>query len=268
MIAFRSLRRHKIYSFITVSGLALGMSVFLLISVWVRHELSFDRFHENAASIYRVSERRHFPDQVHLNFRTPGPLSDQLKANFAEIRKSVRVAMTGERVLRYGEKIFYENWILTVDPEFFSLFSFPFIEGDRHSALDNPNAIVISERVAQKYFGRENPIGKVLTLDNKLDFTVTALMKDVPSNSHLQFDMVVPFDVVEKLGWETEAWDFSMALTYVQLEESVDSREFEKKIAGFVKNYDKDTNIELYLKPLTSIYLTTNYDKPESKGRI
>jgi ABC-type antimicrobial peptide transport system permease subunit len=244
------------------------MAAFLLITVWVLHELSFDRFHKNASSIFRVSEKRYFPDQVQLNFRTPGPLSQQLKENFPEIRKSVRVAMTGERVLQSGQKTFYEDWILTVDPEFFALFSFPFIEGNRYSALDNPNAIVITEQIAEKYFGRENPIGQILTMDGRLDFTVTGLIKDVPSHSHLQFDMVVPFDVVEKLGWVTDVWDFSMALTYIQLDESVDHRVFEKKIAGLIKSYDKDTNIELFLKPLTKIYLFSSYDKPDGQGRI
>ena len=267
-IAFRSLKRHKIYSSVTISGLALGMAAFLLISVWVLHELSFDRFHENAESIFRVSEKRHFPDQIRHTFGTPGPLSEQLKENFPEIRKSVRVARTGERVLNYENKIFYEESILTVDPEFFAMFSFPFIEGDRGTALNNPNAMVIAEQIARKYFGRENPIGKILTMDNKIDFTVTGLIKDVPSNSHLQFDMVVPFDVVENLGWVTDAWDFSMALTYIQLEESVDYRKFERKIAGLVKNHDEDTNIELFLKPLTKIYLYSSYDNPDGKGRI
>jgi putative ABC transport system permease protein len=267
-IAFRSCKRNKLYSFITISGLALGMAAFLLIAVWVLHELSFDRFHENAAFIYRVSEKRHFPDQVQQNFRTPGPLSEQLKERFPEIRSSVRVAMTGERVIKFKNKIFYEDSILTVDPEFFDLFSFPFIEGDKNSALNNPNAIVIAESVAQKYFGRDNPIGKVLTLDNKLDFTVAGIIEDVPSNSHLQFDMIVPFEVVRKLGWITDAWDFSMALTYIQLEESVDYREFERKIAGLVESYDEDTNIELFLMPLTKIYLYSSYENPDGRGRI
>ena len=267
-IAFRSLKRHKVYSLITISGLTLGMAAFLLISVWVLHELSFDRFHDNATSIFHVFEKRHFPDQVRQNFGTPGPLSEQLKADFPEIRESVRVAMTGERVLRYEDKIFYEDSILTVDPEFFAMFSFPFIEGDREMALVHPNGIIIAERVAQKYFGREDPIGKILTMDNRFDFTVAGVIKDVPSNSHLQFDMVVPFDVVEKLGWVTDAWDFSMALTYIQLEESIDYRKFEQKIAGLVKSHDEDTNIELFLQPLTKIHLYSSYDNPDGRGRI
>jgi putative ABC transport system permease protein len=267
-IAFRNLRRNKVYSLITVSGLALGISAFLLISVWILHELSFDRFHENASSIFQVFEKRHFPDQVQHSFRTPGPLSEQLKEHFPEIRESVRVAMTGERVLKYSDKIFYEDQIITVDPEFFSVFSFPFIEGDKKTALHNPDSVVITERFVKKYFGRENPIGKILTMDNSLDFTVTGIIENVPSNSHLEFDMIVPFEVVEKLGWMTKAWNFSMALTYIHLQKTVDYRDFQKKIAGFIKNYDKETNIELYLKPLTRIHLYSNYENPESQGRI
>jgi ABC-type antimicrobial peptide transport system permease subunit len=267
-IAFRSLKKHKVYSGITVLGLTLGLSAFLLISVWVLHELSFDRFHENFATIYRVFEKRKFPDRVRQNFRTPGPLSDELKASFPEIQESVRVAMTGERVVKYQGNIFYEDYILTVDPKFFTMFSFPFIEGNRDSALDSPNAIVITEEIAQKYFGRENPIGKVLTMDNRLDFSVTGIIQNIPSNSHLQFDMVVPFDVVKRLGWVTNVWDFSMSLTYIQLDEAVDFRMFEKKITGFVKKHDKDTNIELALKPLSKIHLHTSYENPDGVGRI
>ncbi len=267
-IASRSLRRHKIYSFITISGLALGLAAFLLISVWVLHEISFDRFHANASAIFRVAEKRHFPDHVQQNFRTPGPLSEKLKELFPEIKDSARVAMTGERVLKYRDKVFYENTILTVDPAFFTIFSFPFVAGDKNTALDNPDSIVIAESVAQKYFDGDNPIGKTLTLDNRFNFTVTGLIKDIPSNSHLQFDMAVPFSVVEKLGWRTDAWDFSMALTYIHLEESVDYSRFEKKIAGLIKNYDTDTNIELSLKPLTEIYLFSSYDDPDGRGRI
>jgi putative ABC transport system permease protein len=267
-VAFRQLRRHKVYSLVTISGLAFGISAFLLISVWVLHELSFDRFHENASSIYQVFEERHFPDRINNSFRTPGPLSEQLKERFPEVRESVRVAMTGERVIEYADKIFYEDGIITVDPGFFSLFTFPFVKGDKETALAQPNSIVVTQSLAKKYFGREDPIGKVLKMDNKIDFIVSGIIGDVPSNSHLQFDMVVPFVVVKKLGWITDAWDFSMALTYIQLEESADYRAFEGKIAGLVKNFDQNTNIMLFLKPLTKIHLFSSYDNPESQGRI
>ncbi|MDH5468521.1 MAG: ABC transporter permease, partial [Candidatus Aminicenantes bacterium] len=250
-IAFRNLRRQKIYSLINISGLALGMTAFLIIAVWAWHEVSYDRFHEHAGRIYRVAEKRHFPDQVRLSNRTPGPLSIALKENFPEIKSVARVAWTGERVLRYQDEVHYENDILTVDPDFLRIFTFPMVVGDSAKALDEPFSVVVTESAAVKYFGNEDPLGKVLNLDNRFDLTVTGVMEDVPENSYLQFGMLVPFEMVERLGWDIRNWGFSMALTYLHLGDQVDVKAFEKKIAGIVKKYDKATNIELFLQPLT-----------------
>jgi len=267
-IAFRNLRRQKIYSLINISGLALGMTAFLIIAVWVWHEISYDRFHEHAGRIYRVAEKRHFPDQVRLSNRTPGPLSTALKENFPEIKSVARVAWTGERVLRYQDKIHYENDILTVDPDFLRIFTFPMVVGDRAKALDDPYSVVVTESAAAKYFGNEDPLGKVLNLDNRFDLTVTAVVENVPENSHLQFGMLVPFEMVERLGWNIRTWGFSVALTYLHLGDQVDVQAFEEKIAGSVKEYDEDTNIELFLQPLTRIHLFTNITNPDAQGRI
>jgi ABC-type antimicrobial peptide transport system permease subunit len=267
-IAFRNLNRQKIYSLINISGLALGMTAFLIIAVWVAQEVSYDRFHEHAGRIYRVAEKRHFPDQVQLSNRTPGPLSAALKENFPEIKSVARVAWTGERVLRYQGQVNYENAILTVDPDFLRIFTFPIVVGDRAKALDEPFSVVVTESAAAKYFGNEDPLGKVLNLDNRFDLTVTAVVEDVPENSHLQFGMLVPFEMVKRLGWDIQNWGFSMALTYLHLGDQVDVQAFEEKIAGMVKKYDEDTNIELFLQPLTRIYLFTNIVNPDAQGRI
>ena len=267
-IAFRNLRRQKIYSLINISGLALGMTAFLIIAVWVWHEISYDRFHEHAGRIYRVAEKRHFPDQVQLSNFTPGPLSTALKENFPEIKSVTRVAWTGERVFRYQDKVHYENDILPVDPDFLRIFTFPMVVGDSAKALDNPFSVVVTESAAAKYFGNEDPLGKVLNLDNRFDLTVTAVVEDVPENSHLQFGMLVPFEMVERLGWDIRNWGFSMALTYLHLGDQVDVQAFEEKIAGMVKRYDRATNIELFLQPLTRIHLFTNITNPDATGRI
>lgn len=267
-IAFRNLRRQKIYSLINISGLALGMTAFLIIAVWVWQEISYDRFHEHAGRIYRVAEKRHFPDQVRLSNRTPGPLSTALKENFPEIKSVARVAWTGERVLRYQDKVHYENDILTVDPDFLRIFTFPVVVGDSAKALDDPFSVVVTESAAAKYFGNEDPLGKVLNLDNRFDLTVTAVIDDVPENSHLQFGMLVPFEMVERLGWDIRTWGFSVALTYLHLGDQVDVQAFEEKIAGNVKKYDEATNIELFLQPLTRLHLFTNITNPDAKGRI
>lgn len=268
VIARRNLFRHKAYSLITISSLSLGLAGFLLISVWAAGELGYDRFHENASSIYRIEERRLFPDRLERGSGTPGLLSEALKGAFPEIRKSVRVAWTGERVIRRGGDLHYEEGILCVDPEFLSLFSFPLREGDRSSILNDPRSMIVSESFARRYFGEKDPVGEILTMDGKLSFSVAGVFKDIPAASHLRFDALVPFEVVKELGWMTDSWDFSMALTYIELEKEADPRAFEAKIAGFVKTRHADSNIELVLQPLTRIWLYSNIENPESPGRI
>jgi ABC-type antimicrobial peptide transport system permease subunit len=267
-VVFRNLRRQKAYSLINMSGLALGLSVFFFISVWVVHEIGYDRFHEKASFIYRVNEIRTFPDDVQYSYRTPGPLSQMIEESFPEIKEAVRFAWTGERVIRYKNRVYYESAIITADPAFLEIFTFPLIEGDPKSALDDLYSIIITESVAHKYFEGEDPVGRILSLDNRFDFTVTGVMKDVPSNSHIQFDMIVPFDIVGKLGWAARAWNFSLASTYILLEKNVDVQALGTKIAGIVKAHDADTNIELFLQPLTKIHLFSNFENPRAQGRI
>jgi ABC-type antimicrobial peptide transport system permease subunit len=267
-IAFRNLIKKKGYSFINIAGLTLGITAFFLISVWVMFHLSFDRFHENASHIYRVMERRHFPDHVEYGFRTPGPLAASLEEKFSEVKEGIRVAMTGERVIKHDDKIYFENGILTVDPSFLRVFSFPFVLGDKETALNDLFSIVITESMTKKYFGAEDPMGKVLTLDDKFEFTVTGVVEDCPMNSHLWFDMLVPFEIVEKLGWSMDVWDYSMTISYLQLKENVDFQNFSTKIANYLMNFKEDTNIELMLQPLTRIHLYSDYENPDSRGLI
>ncbi len=267
-IAWRNLLHSKATAFITISGLSLGIAGFLLVSVWAFEEFGFDRFHKNASSIFRIEERRHFADRIEPGFRTPGLLSAALKESFPEIRRATRVAWTGERVLRRGDSIHYEEDILCVDPSFLSIFSFPLRQGNKETALNEPHAMVITENFARKYFGSDNPIGEVLILDGKLSFSVTGILEDVPDQSHLQFEALVPFDVVKELGWMVDSWDFSMALTYVELQDGTDPRRFENKIAGFVKTRDADSTIELVLNPLTRIRLYSTTDDASGPGRI
>ena len=267
-IALRNFKKQKGYSFINIAGLALGITAFFLISVWVTFHLSFDRFHENSPHIFRIMEKRNFPDHMEYGFRTPGPLAGSLEENFSEVKEAVRVAMTGERVIKHDDKIFFENGILTVDPSFLRVFSFPFVKGDKETAFSNLFSIVITESTAQKYFGTEDPMGKVLSLDDKFEFTVAGVVEDCPLNSHLLFDMLVPFEIVERLGWRMDVWDFSMTISYLQLEENADVQGFAKKMTGYMKNFKEDTNIELMLQPLTRIHLFSDYENPDSRGLI
>jgi ABC-type antimicrobial peptide transport system permease subunit len=267
-IAFRNLKRDKGYSFIVVSGLILSISAFLLIFAWIFHHLGFDRFHHQRESVFRVMERRVLPEQVSINPRTPGPLYQVLKDNFPEIKQAARMAWTGERVIKVKNKKFYESEIITVDPEFFSIFSFPLIKGDRTGILKQPFSMVITEETAHKLFGDDEPLGRIISIDNKFQFTVTGIIENIPKNSHIQFKMAVPFDIVNKLGWEVDTWTFSVASTYVLLAKDINFRDVGVKIKGIVKSKDKKSNIELFLQPLTEIHLFSNFLEAEGQGLI
>ena len=266
--AFRNIKKYKIYSFINISGLALGLTVFMLSALWVSNELSFDRFHKNSASIFRLNTTRVFADNKEQSVLTPGPAGPALAADFPEIRAAARTAWTGERVIRYDDKIFYENGILTADPEFHEVFSFPLLRGRFFSESDDIFSLVISQSTAGKYFGTADPLGKVLSMDARLKFKVIGVMEDVPRNSSIQFDMLVPFEIVQRLGWDMESWDFSLAVTYLLLEKNTDLDSFTFRLKDHVKKYNKQSNIELNIQSLNDIHLYSNFDDTEGMGFI
>ena len=260
--------KSKSSSIITLSGLVMGLTVFSLIFMWVSHEMSYDRFHVNADHIYRVCEKRHFNNQVTNSYWTPGPLAAALRSDYPEIRYAVRTAWTGERVIHRGDRRFYEKRILCVDQDFFNMFSFSFIKGDPETAMKDPNGVVLTESMADKYFADENPLGKILMMDNKYEFIVKGVIGDVPRNTHLELDMLVPFDVAEKLGWAVKTWDFSMATTYIQLKPDTGFRIFNQKISDYLKKHQENSTTEFYLQPLSAIHLHSSNAGNAGAGRF
>lgn len=264
----RNIKKQKIYALINLLGLSLGMTASFLIMLWVFDELSYDHFHQKANRIVRVNSRRIFPDYSEGSSRTPGPVSDEVKTRFGEVEDAARVAWTGDRVMRSGDTFSYERGIVTVDPSFFSLFSYTFIEGDKERALDQPTSIVLTESAAEKYFGSEDPLGQVLTMDSRLEFTVTGVIKDVPSQASLLFDMVVPFGVVERLGWDISNWDFSVAQTFLLLHPGTTLPGLGEKIKNLVSVFNPDSNMELFLQPLSRIHLYSDLSGSGEEGGI
>jgi len=250
-IAFRNMKRHKGYSFINIAGLAIGMAICILILLWVQDELNFDRFHENAENIYRVN----------MNDQNYGvvwpivsiPVGPALKQEFPEVIDSVRVSDFRDLVTREEKK--YDEIGAYVDPSFFEIFSFPFVKGDSKTALSAPFAIVISQEMAKKFFGTEDPLGKNLKLNNALDFTVTGVIKDMPQNSHLHFDFLIPFEIFEKRDRDPSNWGRFQVYTYVMLQDNTPSKDFENKIAGLLQEHNLREGPKLELEPLTRIHL-------------
>ncbi|MEN6310439.1 MAG: ABC transporter permease [Acidobacteriota bacterium] len=192
-ISLRKIRRQKGYSFINIAGLAVGLACCILMMLWVRDELSFDRFHANRDSIYRLITERKTENGLLLDARTPTPLGPALKAGIPEVVNYSRYQAIETYGIRLGDKAVFDDIVGVADPSFFTMFSFAFVIGDPKTALAGPRSIVVTERLARKYFGGDNPMGKVLELTSLRDpYTVTGVIRDVPENSHLHFDCMIP----------------------------------------------------------------------------
>ena len=266
-IALRNLSRHKGYSLINIAGLAIGMACCILILLWVQDELSFDRFHENADSIYRVIQDIKFSDHSTTWAITQGPLGPSLKEDFPEIVNFTRV--TGRRFrLAYQDNSFDEV-LGMADGSIFEMFTFPLIEGDPQTALSDPHSIVLTEEMARKYFGDEHPIGKVLKADDEYDFLVTGILEEFPLNSHFRYDFLIPFIFGRELKYTVDNWRNSQFSTYVQIQEGIPYQEVVQKISGYL--YEKPTiekDAKLNLQPLGRIHLHSNYEFDRPHGDI
>jgi putative ABC transport system permease protein len=248
-IAWRNLKKHKVFSFINITGLAVGMACCLLIFLWVQDELGFDRFHPNHERLYRTVLR-----QEGAWITSSGwALAPTLKREFPEIRNATRFA--GRNVLfSFEDKNLYRR-VAFVDPDFLEMFGFPLRKGDPESALALNESAVISETTSRAFFANSDPMGKILKINNgQFQVTVTGVVEDPPANSTLRFDILVP---VRILGEAVDTdWSYESEC-YVLLDQNASPADVRKKIAPVVMTYDRrvETDRTLDLEPLTRIHL-------------
>jgi putative ABC transport system permease protein len=263
-VSLRKMRRQKWYSLISVAGLAAGMACSILILLWVRNELSYDTFHANAGNIYRIVMEDHRVDGVSFHPWLPYPLGPALKAEFPEIASVSRWAPE-DMVVRYGEEAHTETRFLTVDPVFFEMFSFHFVEGTPAQALADPSSIVIRDTMVRKYFGNQDPLGKVLNLSGRAELAVSGVLH-IPENSDFQFDFFFSFQSYPLFGvdladYEADWKSFNYQF-YLLLDDKNSAELLEKKISGFLKPRNPDRERILRLQPLSRIHLYN----PDSTG--
>lgn len=252
-IAFRNILRQKGYSFINIVGLAIGIAACLLISLWVQDELNFDKFHKNGEDIYQMFQTQYYPTGPFSVRAMPGRLAENLLEHFPEISAATRFGYASA-VVANGENSHHE-YLSVADNSMFSIFSFPFVHGNADNALTEPQSIVLTTEMALKYFDEENPVGKTLTINNKYEFTVTGITKKVPSNSSLEFEMVVPFEFLRELGEDIDSWTNNHC-TYIQLHPDVDHQVVNEKVKHFFQTlYDQETDTILYVFPFTKTHL-------------
>ena len=272
-IAIRNLLGHKGYSAINVLGLAIGMACCVLIMLYVQDELSYDQFHEKKDRVYRVVESATVAGRSIEAAVTPPPWAPVLASDYPGIKTYTRIKPPASRwLIRYEEKRFYERYFAFVDSSFFDIFTFPLVQGDAKTALADPHTVVLSESMADKYFGDENPIGEVITGDDLYAFTVTGVMRDMPSNSHFHFDFLASYASLAPHGLYSEPstmqhHGFSHDLfTYLLLQEGYAPEDLEEELPGFLDKYLgemlKSVGIEArpYLQPVTDIHLHSNME--------
>jgi len=245
--ALRAFRRDKTFTVLNMAGLTLGLAGFILIMLWARDEVGWDRFHRNAASIHRVES----------NVVTqPGPLGPFLKGRYPEILDAVRYSWLPPLVIDRGNEPLQENGFVLADSSFFSMFSFTFLAGDPAAALAEPDSVVLTEAAARRYFGNEDPVGKGLTVEHKFDVRVTGVVRNPPGNSDFQFGILGEFRILRRFQprYETH-WGNHQYLTFVRLAEGVSAETVGAKIAHIVSDHDSEQTSPLTLVPLLKIHL-------------
>jgi putative ABC transport system permease protein len=266
-LAYRSIVKDKAYSFINITGLAVGLASSILIFLWVQNELSYDKFHENAGQIYRVSCNIGESKSAANSAGMPAGLKSEMPV----LKNTVRLYPGFPSVLfETGNKRFEEKRVFYADPSFMDVFSFPLEKGDRATALNQVDGALITQDMATKYFGSEDPIGKVIRKDNKDNIIVTGVLKNIPANSDLQFDFILTMASIAKTNndLKNNIWDNFGFYDYVQLDKGFNPSasnlsKLERQIDRVFQKHSPGTKASFQLQPLTKIHLA-----PERLGDL
>ena len=292
-IALRNLKKHKAYTFINVFGLAFGMACCIAIALFVRDEVSYDRFVDDADRIYRVALDVSLQGQEIRTAYTSRPLGPTLRTDFPEVEYATRLWYdpAGSMVVRYGDRRFPEEAVFFADSNFFDVFALPFLQGDPQTALRDPFTIVLTASMARKYFGEENPMGRVLALREPSDrdifeYTVTGVMADLPEQSHMAFDFLASY--ITQRQSRSQSWLGFGVYTYIKLREDAEAGAIEAKLPALFATYGGPQIQEAFdasladfeaagnhyryvLQPLTDIHLYSNLEdelKPTGDARL
>ena len=262
-IAVRNLLRHKGYTLINIIGLAVGMACCTLIMLYVQDELSFDTHHRQAPNIYRLTIEMNTNGTMEKAGVTSPPIAPELQKNFPEIKKVVRFSNPLRNLIKKDETSYYEENGLYADSTIFEVFTFPLTAGNPKTALTNPHSIVISQELAQKYFGRENPIGQVLEveLSEPQQFKVTGVLAPIPGNTHIRPSYLLPYHL--QTGELSNWWGFG-SYSYLLVNDNFNAKNFEAKLPAFVKKYlPTPPNVppppSLHVQPLLDVHLAAAY---------
>lgn len=267
-ITLRNLKKYKGYSFINIAGLSVGMACFILILLFVQYEFSYENHHEQADRIYRVHVEQHRPDGVFRTRTSPVPLAKTLYEELPEVLEYTRFQAFGNLLVRFGDKKFYENEVGFSNPGILNMFSFPLVAGDKESALIDKNTIVITQAVAMKYFGNEDPIGKSLTLNDQWPVTVTGVIEDHPLSSNFRPDFLISFSTIRDIADESyfTNWISQQLDSYILVPKNLSVEDLEEKIQSVFATHQGPEDIRvLKLEQFKRLHL---HSEVENTGDI
>ncbi|MBX2842827.1 MAG: ABC transporter permease [Flammeovirgaceae bacterium] len=269
LLAFRNFKRFKSSFFINLIGLSTGLACTLFIYLWVTDELKVDQFHEKDTQLYQVMEHQQYAADIMTTSSTPGVLAEALKEEYPEFEYSATTTWISPFTLSIEDHNVKADGYY-VGEDFFNIFSYELVQGNKDQVLMDKTSIIISESLAKKLFDTtEDILGKSIELQHDKSFKLTGVFKDVPQNSSYKFDFVLPFEQFkDENNWVT-SWGNNGPPTFAVLKEGTNPAELEKKIADFVKNKNEQSNVTLFLKPYSERYLYGSYENGvQSGGRI
>lgn len=231
-IAFRNIIRKKTYSLINILGLSIGMACCLLIFLFVQQELSYDRFHENVDQIYRMEMQMKLDIGDKHYTIIHSDIAPAIKNEFPEVSNAVRLSSQSLVISSNKEKKFKTKSIF-VDPDFFDVFTFPLLRGEKTTILTEPNTVVITEALSKKYFGDTNPLDEIIRYNKSLDLRVTGVIRDIPNNSHFKADLIASYSSLRGIYGD----NFQLVNTYLLLHKDTDPEILESKLPGFVEKH-------------------------------
>ncbi|WP_420386488.1 ABC transporter permease [Roseivirga sp.] len=260
--AIRHLLKYKVFSLINILGLALGMAVVLYVSIYIHEETSVDKFHQDSERIYRLAQEQVQAGQTYQVAKMPGPLVDHLKTEYPELEKVSGVISLGGDIVFSADKVaqFEESGVYFVDEPFFELFNFSLVQGSLED-FENNDAVVITQSMARKYFGEEDPIGKTLYYSNRFPVKVVALVKEPEGKSHLEFDFLMSRGFLAKRMGGLKNWMSNRFYIYIKLNEQTNPLDFTRSIENVIAQNagEKEWTPKVYMQPLEDIYLGRSF---------
>lgn len=264
-VAFRQLIKNKGYSFLNILGLSLGMACALLILLWVNDEYQYNKFHKNYSRLYQVMENQSYEGKTYTFAALPGKFGPAIKQELPEIKYSARADWGSRLLFSLGDKSIYERGLFT-DPDFLKMFSFKILKGDPTALLTDPSSMIITDKMAEKFFGKEDPVGKTLKVNSDKSYTIAGLVEEPPLSSNIRFSWLASFKIYEEKNKWLESWGSNGIQTFVELKKGADPKQLNKKLFNFITNKDTSGIAKPFLLSVDDWRLRNNFEEGKQTG--